>query len=233
MGSPTQRPRRPHRSASRGMQDLDKLVTASGSVPTTTGELAEIVSRLHTLEVVAGAPIIDTLAALTATASPAPIAPASQTLTADQEAVLRAAGSFVDEMPPVEERASTRTARRIVDMIATALTADEAANRLGVTPGRIRQRLGARTLLGVKVGSAHRLPDFQFTGDGELPGWDRIAPTVPEGAHPVSIARFMHTPHPDLTVAGEPLSPTDWLIGGGAPDRVASMIHTAFVVHAS
>ncbi|MCF8609689.1 hypothetical protein L5G28_05855 [Gordonia sp. HY285] len=233
MSSPTRRRSHARGGASRGMQQLDELVTASGYKPGKNDELTAILSRLHKLEMVTGAATTDVLDALTATETPAPVSAASQILTAEQEAVLRSAGSFIDEMPPVEQRASTRTAQRIVDMIATALTADEAAERLGVTSGRIRQRLGAKTLLGVKVGSAHRLPGFQFTEDGELPGWDRIAPAVPSSVHPVSIARFMHTAHPDLTVVGEALPPTDWLIGGGDPEYVVSMIHTAFVVHAS
>ncbi|WP_156479399.1 helix-turn-helix domain-containing protein [Gordonia sp. QH-12] len=172
----------------------------------------------------------ETIDPSTATESSTGITSASKLLSIEQEAALRAAGSFVDQMPPIERRASTRTAQRIADLVATVLTAEEAARRLGVTPGHVQQRLRARTLFAMHVGSALRLPAFQFTESDELPGWDRIAPTIPESAHPVSVAGFMNAVHPDLTVAGEPVSPRDWLIGGGSPDHVARMIHAVFVV---
>ncbi len=232
MRSPA-RARRPA-AVSQGMKDLDAILLAvnRGERPHLE-ELATIVTSLHQLENSTRVPMVDLLRTLADSVSPVPQSPSSQTITADQESALRAAGSFVDEMPPAAQRASTTTLQRTSDLLATALTTDEAAARLGVTAGRVRQRVSNRTLLAVKVGTAHRLPAFQFTDDGELPGWDRVAPAFPTTAHPTAVAWFMQTPHPDLTVGGELLSPRDWLSSGGDAEHVVDIITTAFVVHAS
>jgi excisionase family DNA binding protein len=220
-------------STSQGMRDLDDLMLAKQGRRADTAELDAIVAGLHRLEETTRSSVVELINAIAADLAPVPSVPASRNLSAEQEAALWAAGSFVDEMPPIAERASTKTAQRVVTMIAAALTTEEAAARLGVSASRIRQRLGERTLLAVKIGPAHRLPAFQFTADGELPGWGAVASTVPENAHLVSVDRFMGNPHPDLTAHGEVLSPIDWLTEGGAPGRVRNMIHTAFVVRAS
>jgi excisionase family DNA binding protein len=215
------------------MRDLDSIVRPAMTGPSQPGELGAIVTSLHEIEQSLGVPMVDVLRVLADNLAAAPSTSVSRMMTADQEAALRAAGSFVDEMPPLEERASTTALHRTGDLLATALSTDEAAVRLGVTAGRVRQRLSNRTLLAVKVGAAHRLPAFQFTDDGELPGWDRVAPAFPSTAHPTAVAWFMQTPHPDLTAAGESLSPSQWLAGGGDIDRVVHLITTAFAVHAS
>lgn len=151
-------------------------------------------------------------------------------MSPDQEAALRAAGSFVDGMPGVAERASTTALQRIGALIVSALSIDEAATRLGAAPGQVRQRLTSRTLLAVKVGDAYRLPGYQFTDDGELPGWERVAPSFPVTAHPIAVAWFTTTPHPDLTVADAVVSPSRWLTGGGDPETIVALITAAFVL---
>lgn len=196
-------------------------------------ELAAIVASLHQIERAIRVPVADLLRALADNVSAGPASPTWQTMSADQEAALRAAGSFVDEMAPIGERASTTALQRISGLVANALSTDEAAARLGVTPRRVRQRLSNRTLISVKVAKTHKLPAFQFTDAGELPGWDRVAPVFPVTAHPTAIAWCMQTPHPDLTVGGRPISPTDWLVDGGDIRNVVDLIATAFVVHAS
>ncbi|WP_347956137.1 hypothetical protein [Gordonia aichiensis] len=236
MSSPTQvRDQSQKPASSRGMKALDELVRA----PLLTGkdsheELIAIVSNLHQLEAMTNVPLSEFLTILTTSQeSAATPKSASQTLTAEQEAALRAAGSFVDEMPPAAERASTLALQRTRELLATALTTEQAAERLDVSTGRIRQRLTKRSLLAMKVGTGHRLPSFQFTGDGEVPGWAQVAPVFPESAHLTAVAYFMQHPHSDLTVVGEPVSPITWLTGGGDPEPLLGMITTAFQEHAS
>ncbi len=50
----------------------------------------------------------------------------------------------------------------------------EAARLLGVDPSRVRQRLGERTLYGVKTARGWRLPAFQF----DLDQPDRLVPGI-------------------------------------------------------
>ncbi|WCB36921.1 hypothetical protein [Gordonia polyisoprenivorans] len=231
MGSP--RRVSPHAMVSRGLQDLDAIMPADQGERRQPDELVAIVAALHQIESSTRVPVVDLLLALTDAVSTNPAWAPSRAMSADQEAVLLAAGSFVDEMPLAAERASTTALRRIGTLLASALSTDDAAARLGVTAGWVRQRLSHRTLLSVKVGTAHRLPVFQFAGDGELPGWGRVAPAFPITAHPIAVAWFMQNPHPDLSAAGESMAPSDWLSGGGDSERVIDLIATAFVVHAS
>lgn len=146
---------------------------------------------------------------------------------------LRAAGSFVDQMPPPARRGSTIAANRTSELLATAFTVDQVATRLGITPRRIRHRLADRTLLSMKVRNRHRLPAFQFTVDGELLCWAQVAPAFPTTAPPTSVAWFMQTPHPDLSVDGRTVSPVSRLAAGEDPRRLVEMVITAFEFRAS
>ncbi|GEE00596.1 hypothetical protein nbrc107696_10420 [Gordonia spumicola] len=85
----------------------------------------------------------------------------------------------------------------------------------------------------MKVRNRHLLPSFQFTVDGELSGWAQMAPAFPTTAPPTSVAWFMRTPHPDLSLDGRAVSPVSWLAAGKDPGRVVDMITTAFEFHAS
>lgn len=163
----------------------------------------------------------------------AAVPPASSMLTSEQVMALRAAGSFVDQMPPPARRGSTIAAKRTSELLATAFTVDQAATRLGATSRGICHRLAGRTLLSMKVRHRHWLPAFQFTADGELSGWAQVAPAFPTTAPPTSVAWFMQTPHPDLSLDGRAVSPVSWLGAGKDPGRVVDMIITAFEFHAS
>ena len=54
-------------------------------------------------------------------------------------------------------------------------------------------------------------------------GCGRLA-ALPADLHPLEFAGFMTAPDPDLAVADEPLSPRDWLIGGGDASTVVELI---------
>lgn len=215
---------------STGLRTLDELVQAADRRGThIPDDLRQIVAELHRLEVLMNVPLVDALTVLCELLPDVSAPAAFEFLTEDQETALRAAGSFVEDMPPADRRATTVTMARTRDLVKTALTVDQTAVLLGVTPDRIRRRLTQRTLLGIRVGPTYRLPTFQFTADRELPGWNRVAPVFPDTVHMTSIAYFMTTQHPDLTETGEPLSPTDWLRRGRDPDLVEHLIYVAFV----
>ncbi|WP_341258136.1 hypothetical protein [Gordonia malaquae] len=165
--------------------------------------------------------------------APAAVPSAASMLTPEQEMVLRAAGSFVDQMPPPARRGLTTAAKRTSELLATAFTVDQAAVRLGVTSRGIRNRLADRTLLSMKVRNRHRLPAFQFAVDSELCGWAQVAPAFPTTAAPTSMVWFMQTSHPDLSLDGRAVSLASWLAAGKDPGRVVDMITTAFEFHAS
>jgi hypothetical protein len=108
----------------------------------------------------------------------------------------------------------------------TALSVAGAAERIGVDSSRIRHRLADGRLTGWKDRGGWRLPVWQFTGDGVLPGLDVVLAAAPEDQPPLIVAGFMTTPQPDLCTAGEPATPRDWLLAGGDPAAVATLVST-------
>jgi excisionase family DNA binding protein len=119
-------------------------------------------------------------------------------------------------------------------LLQRALTPEEAAQRLGVTAGRVRQLLAERRLLGVQIEGRWRIPEFQFerragAGHRILPGLDKVLPAIPEGMHLLTLHRWLTTPKRDLAVddlgTDEPqeLSPIAWLEQGRPPERVAAL----------
>lgn len=108
-------------------------------------------------------------------------------------------------------------------LVKTALTVGRAAAHLGVSEGRIRQRLGKRELFGVAFGREWRLPAFQFTEEGEVPGWAFVAPRLPAEFSAVELDAWFTSPNADLCVGEDetPLSPRDWLCAGRPVKAVA------------
>jgi hypothetical protein len=151
-----------------------------------------------------------------------PYAPvdARQALPPAELAFFVDAGVTLDELAPLDAGVETpelRTAAKHAGMLASALSVQQAAQRLGVDGSRVRQRLVEHTLYGVRLDGAWRLPLFQFSDDGRgiVPGFGELAPAF-AGLHPVDVATWFTTPHVDLVV-GEDIrvSPRDWLLGGG------------------
>ncbi len=102
----------------------------------------------------------------------------------DEESVLRQAGSVTQSMPPLAERASARTAVDGVLLLDGALSVRQAADLLGVTAGRMRQRLTARTLRGVHTRRGGSCRPSSPTGR-ELRGLDRVLAAVPDDVRPL------------------------------------------------
>lgn len=121
-------------------------------------------------------------------------------------------------------RARSVAARAV--LAESALTVTAAASLLGIDPSRVRHRLAARRLTGWKDQGGWRLPAWQFTEDGVLPGLDAVLAAVPEDEPALVVAAFMTSPQDDLVLAGEPGSPRQWLLAGGDPLPVAALAST-------
>lgn len=109
-------------------------------------------------------------------------------------------------------------------LLETALTTKEAAERLGVQPSRVRQRLGEGTLYGIRVDSEWRLPAFQFTDGGALPGVEEVLSRLDRDVvHPVALYRWFTSPSSDLYAQDldVELSPRQWLASGRPAEPVA------------
>lgn len=196
----------------------DALPAAGAEVVT-----AALVDRLHTSSA-------ELLALLTEVAAGLPADPDGQvrSVTSAEEGELRAAGSLRVSMPPLAGRASTAAVRADTTIRAGARTVGEVAELLGVSPGRIRQRLAARTLLGFHTTDGWRIPGFLFDPAGELPGLSTVLTALPADVHPVAVEAFLTRPHHELVVDGEVVSPREWLRGGGDPQTVAAAAGAAY-----
>ena len=119
-----------------------------------------------------------------------------------------------------EPRARELAARTV--LFDTALTVGEAAAVLDVDTSRIRHRLAAGRLAGWKDRGSWRLPAWQFTDTGVLPGLETVLAAMPEDQPPLVLAGFMTTPQEDLLAGDAPGTPRAWLLAGGDPRRVAA-----------
>jgi hypothetical protein len=112
-------------------------------------------------------------------------------------------------------------------LLQDSLTVEQTATRLAVDASRIRQRLAASTLYGIKVGGEWRLPLFQFRPDGSpVPGIEAVTRAFASDLNPVAVWRWLTAPNVDLVSrAGTPtaLTPLEWLATGHAPDLAAAL----------
>jgi hypothetical protein len=145
-------------------------------------------------------------------------------LTGEERAFLAAGG--VD--PAVEIQGPDPLVRGVAQhaaVLKTALSTAEMAAALGVTEARVRQRLQKRTLFGVETRHGWRIPSFQLTADGELPGWSAVAPHLPAELSAAELLAWLTLPNADLVVGEDetPVSPLDWLRAGRGPRAVAAL----------
>jgi hypothetical protein len=80
--------------------------------------------------------------------------------------------------------------------LAGALTREQAARRLGISPQAVSKRLAARSVVALSRGRAKRLPAWQFHEDGVLPGLAEVIAAYPGSA--LSLTTWATSPSPDL-----------------------------------
>ena len=146
-------------------------------------------------------------------------------LTASEEHALARGG-----VEPVSEEdlavVQARAASAFQELRDASLSVDEAAARLRVNTSRVRQRLGERSLYGLKDGNTWLLPAFQFRPKGLVPGVGVVVRSMPPDISPVAAAQWFTSPNPDLCTRDEderPLTPLQWLLGGHPPEAAAAL----------
>lgn len=119
----------------------------------------------------------------------------------------------------------TRGVADYATLIAGSRSVAEVAALLGVEPSRIRQRLGDRSLYGLKQGRSWRLPAFQLTNDGLVPNIGSVLQALPADLHPIALQRWFTSPSVDLVEppSEQPLSPRQWLCSGFDPSAVVEL----------
>jgi hypothetical protein len=112
-------------------------------------------------------------------------------------------------------------------LVNQSFTLEKAAKILGVNPSRLRQRLAEHTLYGIKEERSWRIPTFQFDAKRKklVRGIEKVVPHIRLDAHPLAVARWFSMPHQDLVVGDDelPVTPVQWLTGGGAVEIVADL----------
>lgn len=143
----------------------------------------------------------------------------------DENAALMAAGIAAPDQQALA-RTAIKTASHSAALVLTGLSCAEAAERLGVTDSRIRQRIAERSLLAFRTARsrAFRLPSFQFVADGELPCLSDILKSVRKSVPVSVVVGFFLTPQPDLEDQdGAAMTPVAWLTTGGDAELVAQL----------
>jgi excisionase family DNA binding protein len=143
--------------------------------------------------------------------------------TPDQRAALTGVGLDLSPQRPDEPDARARAVAEQAVLHDSALTVSEAATTLGVDASRVRHRLAAGRLMGWKDRGGWRLPAWQFTEHGVLPGLEQVLAALPDDQPPLVIAAFMTTPQEDLLAGDRAVTPREWLQAGGDPERVAHL----------
>jgi hypothetical protein len=143
--------------------------------------------------------------------------------TLEQRDALREVGV---DLSPLRDDETDGRARAVAEQAVlhdSALTVSEAARTIGVDTSRIRHRLLARRLMGWKDRGGWRLPAWQFTEHGVLPGLEQILAALPTDQPALVVAAFMTTPQEDLMARSRAITPCEWLQSGGDPERVARL----------
>ncbi len=134
------------------------------------------------------------------------------------DAVLLGDAEFVTD-PEAVAAARLNRDIRMQDLVSRSLSVTDAAERLGVSTARVRQRLGEGTLWAFSAGPRRLLPPAQFTDTGAVPHLERVMPLVAKDLHPLTVQALLTTPQPALTVEGRPVSIVQWLTGAAGTEH--------------
>ncbi len=146
-------------------------------------------------------------------------------LTASEESALARGGvESVSEQDLAAVQA--RAASAFQELRDFSLTVDEAAARLRVNTSRVRQRLGERSLYGLKEGNTLAPAGLPVPSEGAVPGVGVVVRRMPPDISPLAAAQWFASPNPDLCTRDEderPLTPLQWLLGGNPPEAAAEL----------
>jgi hypothetical protein len=154
-----------------------------------------------------------------------PDSSASQ-LTEAEESLLRERGGITSPSgeQSVRKAALRSSSSNLAEQTRQSLSVEQAATLLLVDGSRVRHRVRDRALYAFKIGGGLRLPAWQFQRHDPIPGLRVVLAALPADLHPLEVSGFMTTRDADLAVSDEPMSPREWLIGGGDVRAVVDLI---------
>jgi len=140
-----------------------------------------------------------------------------------QQSTLRSLGASLKPLRPTELGPIAALAAAYAELVARSVGVAEVAQRLGVDPSRVRQRIYARSLYAFKHRGGWLVPAFQLEGPKLVPGIEVAVARLSPELHPVAVSRWFTTPSSDLVLGDDPASPIAWLSSGGPPVAVAQL----------
>jgi transcriptional regulator with XRE-family HTH domain len=149
-------------------------------------------------------------------------------LTEVEAAALESGGFTLEPANLGDDDPLARTAAEYAALLNASLSTQAFAERLGVDPSRIRQRLTSEppSLYGIRLHAGWVIPEFQLDGDRLLPGLGEVVARLDSELHPLTVYRWFTLPNPDLpaeSLPGSTVSPRDWLRLGLPAEPVAEL----------
>jgi hypothetical protein len=123
-----------------------------------------------------------------------------------------------DELANARGDSHVTLASAMQDALSGALTREQAAQRLGMTPQAVSKRVASGGLLALRRGRVSRLPAWQFYEDGVLPGLKQVIAAYPGGA--LSLTSWATSPSVDL----DGVTPAQTLARRGGIARVLDAV---------
>lgn len=143
--------------------------------------------------------------------------PAGLALSEHDAALLAESGFTTDPAAAIAARLDRDI--RMQDLVQRSLSVTDAAERLGVSTARIRQRLAEGTLWAFSSGPGRLLPPAQFTPTGAVPHLEKVMPLLAKDLHPLTVQALLTQPQSSLIVEGREVSIAQWLSGSAGTAR--------------
>ena len=108
--------------------------------------------------------------------------------------------------------------RTVQEALVATLTAEEAANWLGISEAQLHALLAAGDVVAFVFDGELWYPAWQFTEDPAqpvLPGLARLTPAWGDEKHPATILGFMHNACLEIAGSDDTFTPIEWLTLGG------------------
>lgn len=154
--------------------------------------------------------------------------PQTEALPAEEASLLDAAGLDISEaVASGESDPAAEAVEEYMEILASSMTVQDAADMLRVDPSRIRQLIRERSMAAISEKGRYLIPQFQFAGNRLIPSFEAVYGAASPDVPLILFYRWFTQPTPDLPDGEDEqdrdLSPREWLIAGFDPAPVQRM----------
>jgi len=123
------------------------------------------------------------------------------------------------------DRNGQRWMEALSKVLQSSIRGDAAlAEILSVDRSRVSQRVSDRSLFFLEIADERYYPTWQFDGNKTVRGLKEVLAALALTDHPVTVDHWFQTPSVDLLIDNEPVSPLDWLRGGGDVQTAVNLL---------